>query len=150
MNKIKIVTPNEKDNLFEMFNTYMHELAQFDPTIKFKNNIVKYKWFNNYFVDKDRFAFYFVNNNTIAGFALIRQIECDKFEIAEFYVDPQFRQNNNSLWFANSVVDLFKGEFQFCTRCENVRAIKFWDKFVLNKQLIKSLIENDNKHWVIK
>lgn len=94
--------------------------------------------------------FFFSVDNKFAGFALIRELDAKMYEIAEFYVCPEFRKNNNSIWFANTVISLFEGEFSFSTRIENVRAIKFWDKFSSQFKSFKSSIKDCYKCWFIK
>lgn len=130
MRKIEIVSVKEKEKLRAFLFEYLTELSQFDPDIKFnKNGTPIYKWFDCYFEDKDRFPFYFILDNEIAGFALIRELKVMQYDFAEFYVAPKYRKDGNSLWFAESIVNLFNGEFVFSTRHTNPRAIKFWGKF---------------------
>ena len=45
---------------------------------------------------------------------------------------------------------MFDGTFLFSTRIENKRAIRFWDKFVVQFDYNKSEIKDSYKNWVIK
>lgn len=151
MKKIKIIPAIEAKKAKKYFNNYLVELSQFDPTIEFdlKGEPI-YKWFNNYFSDKNRYPFYLIIDNKVAGLALIRELGDKVFEIAEFYVVPSYRENGNAMWFAKTVTDLFDGEFNFSTRVNNVRAVKFWDKFVGDNKSVKCKIEDECKIWKIK
>ena len=130
---------------------YIHELSEFDDTIQFdKNNNPIYKWFDSYWTDKDRYPFFLLIDNQIAGFAFIRELELDKYEIAEFYVCKQFRKDGNAIWFADNVINLFEGEFDFSAHNQNKRAINFWNKFV-KKFEYSNCIKNGKYHcWTIK
>lgn len=151
MRKIQIVSRMEEGKLKKMLNQYLLELSEFDPTVEFdKKGIPKYRWLKNYFLDKDRFPIYLMIENKVVGFALIRELGSKSFEIAEFYVLPKFRDSGNAMWFAKSITDLFGGEFCFSARVENKRAIRFWDKFVLDFKTQSVEIKNCYKIWKIK
>lgn len=150
MRKIQIIPASELEVAKTYFNNYLIELSQFDSSIAFDaSGKPKYKWFNNYFTDKDRYAFYLLVDSKIAGLALIRCLGDKSFEIAEFYVTASYRENGNAMWFAKTVTDLFGGEFSFSTRLENLRAIKFWDKFVKGNKSAKISTDSKYKNWKI-
>lgn len=125
-----VVVPKSKAEVTrKMLNEYLMELSEFDPDIKFdENGTPIYRWFDVYFIDKDRFPLYLVVDGEVAGLALIRELEDNLYDFAEFYVRPEFRKDGNSIYFAKSVTELFDGEFTFATRFTNPRAIKFWTK----------------------
>lgn len=145
MKQIQIIPLIKLEELRNHLNNYLTELSEFDPDIKFsENGKPSYKWLDCYFTDKDRFPFYLIINNKIAGFALIRQMEYMQYDFAEFYVLPNYRKDGNAIWFASEVVKLFDGEFTFSTRHTNPRGIKFWTKFAL---LFQDNIYIDDPTW---
>ena len=130
---------------------YLTELSQFDPDIKFdENGTPIYKWFDCYWVDKDRFPIYLIIDNQVAGIAMIRELESLVYDYAEFYVCPEFRKDGNALWFANEVANLFDGKMVFATRFTNPRAIKFWGKFANTFE--HNYFEDDEiwRNWTIR
>lgn len=130
MRKIQIVPKCKMEEMRKLLYEYLTELSQFDPDIKFDSNGTPiYKWFDCYWVDKDRFPIYFFVDGKIAGIAMIRELESLVYDYAEFYVCPEYRKDGNALWFATEVANLFDGKFVFSTRFTNPRAIKFWGKF---------------------
>ena len=148
MKSIQIIPKKDKQMAQVMLNEYLTELSQFDPNIKFDaNGVPVYKWFDFYWTEKERFPLYLVIENQIAGMALIREIEDCVYEVAEFYVKPQFRKDGNSLWFANQVINLFCGKFLISTRHTNPRAVKFWSKFVEQFALVKCTEDDIWKYW---
>jgi len=133
MRKIKIATKNEKEILRNILYEYLTELSQFDPSVKFdKNKVPIYNWFNSYFEDNDRFPFLFLIENKIIGFSLIRELEINSYELAEFYIQPCNRKDNNSMWFAINLAKMFSGKLTLSAIKTNKRAIKFWNKFIKN------------------
>lgn len=149
MRKIQIVPKCKMEELRKLLNTYLTELSQFDPDIKFdKNGVPIYKWFNSYWEDKKRYPFYFVVENEIAGFALVRELSELNYEMAEFYVCPSFRNNGNSLWFALEIIKMFDGKMEISTRHTNPRAVKFWGK-VANQFNFKTHSDDVWVYWIV-
>ena len=149
MKQIQIVPASKKEEMRLMLYKYLTELSEFDPDIKFdENGTPIYKWFDCYWEDKDRFPIYLIIDGQVAGLALIREMDNMEYDYAEFYVEPQFRGNGNSMWFATEVEKLFDGKFTFSTRHTNPRAIKFWGKFASH---YKHDVSDDEiwRNWVI-
>lgn len=151
MRKIQIVPLSKIEEMRKIFYEYLTELSEFDPDIKFNENGTPiYKWFDCYWEDKDRYPFYFIVNNNIAGFAMIRELFNMQYDFAEFYVRPEYRKDGNAIWFATELTNLFDGEFVFSTRFTNPRAIKFWGKFA-NQFESNSFTDDDIwRNWTIR
>ena len=130
MRKIQIVPMAKKAEMKNLLDEYLTELSWFDPDIKFDDNgIPIYKWFDCYWVDKDRFPFYLIVDGVVAGIAMIRELESMLYDFAEFFVCPEYRKDGNAIWFATEITNLFDGQFVFSTRFTNPRAMRFWGKF---------------------
>ena len=151
MKKIQIVPLGRMEEMRKYFNDYLTELSEFDPDIKFdKNGTPIYKWFDCYWEDKNRYPFFLIVDGSVAGLTLIRELSNMSYEIAEFYVLPEYRKDGNALWFAKEITDLFEGEFVFSTRLTNERAIKFWNKFVLLFEKSEQKDDNLWRNWTIR
>ena len=130
MRRIQVVPLVKMEEMRGYLYEYLIELSEFDPDIKFdEHGLPIYKWFDCYWEDKNRFPIYLIMEDKIAGFALIRELDNMAYEIAEFYVCPEYRKDGNAIWFATEITNLFEGQFVFSTRFTNPRAIKFWGKF---------------------
>lgn len=145
MKKVQIVPMIKMEEMRKYLYDYLTELSEFDPQIKF-DEIGKpiYKWFDCYWVDKDRYPIYFMVDNVVAGIAMIRELDNMVYDFAEFYVCPEYRKDGNAIWFATEITNLFNGEFVFSTRFTNPRAIRFWGKFA---QLFESNEYTDDEIW---
>lgn len=151
MRKIQIVPLSRMEEMRKYLNEYLTELSEFDPDIKFdEKGVPIYKWFECYWDDKDRFPFYFIIDNEIAGLAMIRELGNMLYEIAEFYVCPEYRKDGNAIWFATEITNLFEGQFDFSTRFTNPRAIKFWDKFAKLFELNEYHDDEIWRNWTIR
>ena len=109
MRKLQIVPLSKMEEMRKYFYEYLTELSQFDPDIKFdEKGVPIYNWFDCYWEDKDRYPFYLIIDNQIAGLAMIRELGNMLYEIAEFYVCPEFRRDGNAIWFAKELTELFE------------------------------------------
>ena len=145
MRKIQIVPLSRMEEMRKYLNEYLTELAEFDPDIKFdEKGTPIYQWFDCYWDDKDRFPIYFMVDGKVAGMSMIRELENMLYEIAEFYICPEYRKDCNAIWFATEITNLFEGQFVFSTRFTNPRAIKFWSKFA---NLFNSNEYTDDEIW---
>lgn len=145
MKRIQIVSLSRMQEMRKMLNEYLIELSEFDKDIKFDDNGVPiYNWFECYWEDKERYPIYLIIENQVAGMAMIRELGTLEYDIAEFYVQPNYRKDGNAMWFATEITNLFEGKFTISARHTNERAIKFWSKFA-------SLFENnayvDDEIW---
>lgn len=151
MRKIQIVAISKMEQMRKYLFEYLIELSEFDPDIKLNEKGEPiYKWFDCYFEDKDRYPIYFLVNNDIAGLSLVREIANCKYEIAEFYVLPEYRKDGNAIFFANEITNLFDGEFVFSTRLNNIRAVKFWNKFALLNSDNSFVDDGEWASWTIR
>lgn len=151
MKNIQIVSINEKESLRKYFFEYLIELSRFDPTIIMdEQGTPIYNWYDCYWEEKGRYPFLLNIDNQFAGLALVRELEPEHYEIAEFYVLPKFRKDNNAIDFAAQITELFDGRFSFSTRSENLRAVKFWNKFVLRFSHSGSSVDENYTKWFIE
>ena len=151
MRKIQIVPSCKKEDMRKLLLDYLTELSEFDPDIKFDDQGVPiYKWFDYYWVDKDRFPFYFIVDGKVAGIAMIRELEELVYDFAEFYVIPEYRKDGNAIWFAQEVANLFDGQFTFATRFTNPRAIRFWGKFADTFEHNQYFDDDIWRNWTIR
>lgn len=151
MKKLQIVPLSKMEEMRKYFYEYLVELSEFDPDIKFdEKGTPIYNWYECYWKDKERYPFYFIIDNKIAGLAMIRELDNMLYDIAEFYVCPEFRKDGNAIWFALQLTELFDGQFVFSTRFTNPRAIKFWDKFAKLFENNEYLDDEIWRNWIIR
>lgn len=151
MNSIQLVPASQKNQIKKYFDDYLVELSRFDPTIVFDSSGAPiYRWYDCYWQEAGRYPFAFYVGNRFAGLAMVRNVSPNRYEIAEFYVLPNFRRDNNAIDFADRLVKQFDGEISFSARMENVRAVRFWDKFALQFAIHGASVKNNYKTWFVK
>ncbi len=83
----------DKPVIFNLLQLDMDELSQFpdeEPDYKDEKGVYSYPYFDHYWREHERFPYLLYSDSAIAGFALVRQ-DGKQWEMAEFYVLPQFR-----------------------------------------------------------
>ena len=151
MRKIQIVPASKREEMRKFFYEYLTELSEFDKDIKFDSNGVPiYKWFDCYWVDKDRFPFYMIIDGNVAGLVMIREMGDRHYDFAEFYVLPEYRKDGNAIWLATQMTELFDGQFDFATRFTNPRAIRFWGKFANLFEKNEYIDDDIWRSWIIR
>lgn len=150
MLRVELAKVEQKDISKKYLDEYLIELSKYDDNIKFDDNgLPIYRWFDFYWNDKGRYPFLFYVDSEIAGISFVRELHENVYEIAEFYVVPKFRGNENALWFAGEIANKFDGEIEFSTRHKNERAIRFWDKFASGFDHVITT-DNEWKNWAIR
>ncbi len=151
MRTIELVPEEKKEEMRGYLNSYLTELSQYDNSITFDDNGNPiYKWFEFYWNDKGRYPFYLLIDGVIAGITFIREVMPENYEIAEFYVIPDFRRQGNGLWFAEEIANKFIGQMEFSTKLSNISAVKFWDKFSNGFDGVSANNDNEWRNWVIR
>lgn len=147
MKKVQIVPLSRKAEMRKLYNNYLTELASFNYDISFdKLGEPIDKWFDFYWIERQRFPFYLIIDGKPAGLCLVRELDDSAYEIAEFYILPEHRRDGNALWFALEISNLFEGNIEFSAKHTNPRAMRFWDKFI---SCFSSSSSADNDGWRI-
>ncbi len=106
--------------------------------------IFEYQYFDNYFIDKDREAFFIKeeDSNKLLGFVMINtylQKNSSGHSIAEFMVIPKYRRNKIGKAIAFNCFDMYKGNWEVSPSIGSERAYIFW------KKIIDEYTKNKNK-----
>lgn len=151
MKRIEIVSKDKRVEMKKYLDAYLKEISKYDDTIVFdKKGNPEYKYFKYYFTDEGRYPIYFYVDEKIAGIALVREVAAYSYEIAEFYVFPEFRKDGNALDFANMINMKFLGNLRFSTRKENFKAVRFWERFVNQFESVESIKGDKWVNWSVK
>jgi predicted acetyltransferase len=108
---IKSAVIEDKQIIFDLFQPYLEELSSFpDEEIDYKDEkgIYHYPYLDDHWRESVRHPYLLLCDNEIAGFALVRKAEEHPekhWEIAEFYVLPEFRRHGLA---TSCAIDIFK------------------------------------------
>ncbi len=141
--KLERVKIKDKDILHRLLQYSLFEESLTDQNEMNDEAIFEYKWFETYFKDITREA-YFVkeeNSNKLLGFALVNEY-MQKIEkghsIAEFMVIPKYRRLKIGKRVAVEIFNMHKGNWEVKPSYGSKIAFSFW------KNVIDEYTENNN------
>lgn len=129
------VTVDYKDILYRLLQYSLFEESENDLNEMNDNAIFEYKYFDKYFTDDDRDA-YFIreqNTNKLLGFAMVNtyvQIFDNGHSIAEYMVIPKYRRNKIGKKTAIELFNKYKGNWEVKPSFNSNKAYLFWKNVV--------------------
>ncbi len=131
---LKIVEQKERDILFNPLEKYFYEFSQYDGG-KFGNQgVFGYKYIDNYFTEKSRYAYFIMVDDELAGFALLNnrpEIDTNKlieYSIAEFFVAYNFRRQGVATKAVDLLFEKHKGYYHIKYHKKNLASDALWKK----------------------
>lgn len=141
--KLERVKFEDKDILYRLLQYSLFEESLTDLNEMNNEAIFEYKWFDDYFQDDNREAYFIKeeNSNKILGFAMVNQYmqkNKDGHSIAEFMIIPKYRRLKIGKRVATELFDMHKGIWEVEPSYGNKNAFSFW------KSVIDEYTKNDN------
>jgi predicted acetyltransferase len=147
--KIEIIPVgiNEKEILKNLLEKYDYDFSQYDNRDVNKMGLYGYKYLDHYWTDKNRWAFFILVDENLAGFAMVNDIpearEETDYSMSEFFIMYKYRRCGVGKYAAKKVFDMFKGKWQLKRHPKNIGSVYFWDNVVneytrSNYRLVKS------------
>ena len=131
--EIKQVTEEEKDKLFRLLQLAVYDGSQYIKNYLNDECIFEYNWFDNYFTDNDRNAYFIKNGDYYLGMVMVNEnLKFNKTGkcIAEFLIMPQFRRQRIVKEVAYEIFEMFKGNWEVQPMENNPIAYSFWKKII--------------------
>ena len=135
MIKLDKVLLEDKEILFRLLQFALYDGSLYNTNKIGEDGLFPYKWFDNYFTDDDRDAFFIREDDKIVGFVMINQFmkKCDNgHSVAEFLVLPEYRRNHIGKKVAYLVFEMFPGNWEVEPIEESNEACRFWENVVVN------------------
>lgn len=129
------VKEDEKETLYRLLQYSLFEESENDLNEMNEQAIFEYKYFDLYFIKKDRHAFFIKekSSNKLLGFAMINKY-MQKFEdgysIAEYMVIPKYRRNKIGKKVAFEIFDKYPGNWEVKPSYNSKKAYLFWQKTI--------------------
>lgn len=142
--KLERVKIEEKDILYRLLQYSLFEESLTDLNEMNSEAIFEYKWFDNYFSDENREAYFIKeqDSNKLLGFAMVNQYmqkNEDGHSIAEFMIIPKYRRLKIGKRVAIDLFNMHKGIWEVKPSYDSKSAFLFW------KNVIDKYTNNDNK-----
>ena len=140
------VKQEDKEKLYKLLQYALYDGSQYIDNNINDDCIFEYKWFDNYFVDSDRYACFVKSGSTYVGMVMVN--ENLKFNkngkcIAEFLIMPRFRRNHLGKRVAYEIFDKFKGDWEVQPMKNNLVAYSFWKSVISEYTNDNYIIKND-------
>lgn len=129
------VKNDKKDVLYRLLQYSLFEESLNDGNEMNDEGIFEYKYFDNYFTDDDREAYFIKNEETnkLLGFVMINtfmQKSNNGHSIAEFMVIPKYRKNKIGKEIAIRCFNMYKGNWEVSPSIGSEQAYLFWKKVI--------------------
>lgn len=131
---IEKVKDDEKDILYNLLQFALYDGSKYIENKINNNAVFEYKWFDSYFTDENRYA-YFIKDNSenLIGFAMLNQnmkILPDGYSVAEFLILPSYRRNHIGKKVAFELFSKFKGNWEVEPIENSKEAYNFWKNVI--------------------
>ena len=129
------VTEKDKEILYRLLEYSLFEESKNDLNEMNDEGIFEYKYFNYYFTDHNRDA-YFIRDkvtNKLLGFVMINthmKITDQGHSIAEYMVIPKYRRNKIGKKVAIEIFDKYKGNWEINPSLNSKIAYLFWKNVI--------------------
>ena len=125
----------DKEVLFRLLQYSLFEESENDLNEMNSEAIFEYKYFDSYFLDNERYAYFIKEKNShkLLGFCMIND-HVEVFEkghsIAEYLIIPKYRRNKIGKKVAFEIFDRFKGNWEVKPSYQSEKAYKFWENVI--------------------
>ena len=126
------VRPEDRELLWNINQKYLYEMTNYyNDEMDGKGNL-HYGYFDAYFTDPERAAFFLYDGRTLVGFAMIHPYsnlgQKPDHVMAEFTVFPAFRGKGLATEAVRAIFDRFRGNWEIKYNEKNAAAKAFWHK----------------------
>ena len=130
MIRLRKVKEEDRTLLWNVLQKYLHEMTQYYPEKVDRQGNYPYKYFDAYFTDAERKAFFIYDDSTLVGFAMLNPYSSIEhkpdYTIAEFTIFPPYRRNHYALDAMNLILLAFRGNWEIKYNKKNRGAKKLW------------------------
>lgn len=157
--KYQIITVknSEKEKLYKLLQYALYDGSQYVANYLNDDCAFDYTWFDNYFTDQDRDAYFIKIDNEFIGMVMVNEnliINKNGKSIAEFLILPSFRRKHIGKKVAYDIFEKYKGDWEVQPMENNPIAYSFWKNIINeytngNYKIVKNpkevFIFNNNK-----
>ena len=132
MIKLLPVKAQERELLWNINQKYLYEMTNFYPDEMDENGVLHYGYFDEYFIDEKRMAFFIYSDKKIVGFVMIHPYSViggnPDYTMAEFTIFPSYRQNHFATEVVKLIFDKYRGRWEIKFNEKNKPAKSLWTK----------------------
>lgn len=132
MIKLQKVKKEERDFFWNINQKYLYEMTLYYPDEMDEQGNYHYGYFDAYFVDPERKAFFIYDDEKMIGFVMIHPYSVighqPDYTMAEFTIFPAYRRNHYALHAAKLILSTYHGKWEIKYNEKNVGAKNLWTK----------------------
>ncbi len=125
------VEKKDKDLIWNINQKYLYEMTNFYDDEMDENGNFHYGYFDEYFSDPKRKAYFIYSENILVGFAMINPYsyinQNPDYTMAEFTIFPSFRHKHFAFEAANMILNTHIGKWEIKYNEKNIAAKKLWN-----------------------
>ena len=126
------VKQEDRQLLWNIHQKYLYEMTNYYDNEMDENGNYHYGWFDAYFIEPERQAFFIYSADKLAGFAMINPYsyinENPDYVMAEFTIFPAFRGRGLAAESAERILTAFGGSWEIKYNEKNTAAKCLWNK----------------------
>ena len=126
------VRPEDRDLLWNIHQKYLYEMTNYYDDVMDSSGNLHYGYFDAYFTDPKRKAFFLYEENSLIGFAMIHPYshmgEKPDYVLAEFTVFPMYRRRHLATRAAETLFGRFRGNWEVKYNEKNTAARNLWTR----------------------
>jgi predicted acetyltransferase len=123
---LQLIALEQKGLLRKMLKVYEQELTEEDSP-------GEYKYLDLYWERENRKPYFITVNKIVSGFALVNRhtlIQKVGYNLAEFYIQKEFRNQGVGKEAAYKLFDMFPGKWETRQMSSNPKAQAFWNRVI--------------------
>ena len=145
------VRPEDRELLWNLNQKYLYEMTNYyDDELDALGNL-HYGYFDAYFTDPKRRAYFLYEGETLVGFAMVHPYSfingSPDHVMAEFTIFPMYRNRHLAAAAAETIFDLHKGSWEIKYNENNHAANAFWNN--VTKEFITQKIRLNDTETVL-
>ena len=127
------VAKKDKEKLYRLLQYALYDGSQYVDNYLNADCVFDYNWFDNYFTDKDRDAFFVKKDNEYIGMCMVNeylQINKQGKSVSEFLILPKYRRNHIGKRVAYDIFEMYRGDWEVQPMENNPGAYNFWKNII--------------------
>ena len=132
MVRLQTVGKSDRELLWNINQKYLYEMTNFYDDPMDENENYHYGYFDAYFSDPKRIAYFIYHDDILIGFAMLCPYsyigQNPDYTMAEFTIFPSFRRRHFALDAAGLILAKHPGRWEIKYNEKNTGAVKLWNK----------------------
>ena len=129
---LRQVRKEDRKLLYALNQKYLYEMTRYYDDPFDGNGNLSYGYFDSFFTDPSRCAFFLLHEEELVGFAMINRCsmlgQSTDHVLAEFTVFPAYRRKHYALSSAQKLFDQFPGSWEIKFHERNIAASHLWQE----------------------